>query len=146
MSDARTALPRRLLRCALLHAETYEEVEADRSSIRQAVVIVLAAAVSSAAGAWLETLTWHANPGQSSLALGLEMAARAIEHVVFWLGGSAFAYMIGASFFRGPETETDYAEVLRTAGFAFTPSLLSFLVFLPPAAAWTTPGSIGSKS
>jgi hypothetical protein len=50
------------------------------------------------------------------------------------VGGSTFAFMVGATFFRGPETETDFAEVLRTTGFAFTPALLRIFVILPPPA------------
>jgi hypothetical protein len=126
-------MPLRLLRCSLLHADTYEEVEADPSSISQAAVMVLLAAVSAGSGAWLETLTWHPAGADSPLGLALETSARAIEPLVFWAGGAAFAYMVGSSFFRGPETQTDYAEVLRTTGFAFTPGLLSFLVVVPPA-------------
>ena len=42
--------------------------------------------------------------------------------------------MVGASFFRGPETETDFPEVLRTTGFAFAPALLRVFAFLPPQA------------
>ena len=41
---------------------------------------------------------------------------------------------MGSSFFRGPETETDYLEVLRTTGFAFGPSVLRFLAWVPPTA------------
>ena len=40
--------------------------------------------------------------------------------------------MVGATIFRGPETQTDYAEVLRTTGFAFTPGLLRVFAFVPP--------------
>jgi hypothetical protein len=133
VSSLRTPMPQRLLRCSLLHADTYEEVEADPSSIRQAAVIVLLASVSAGTGAWLETLTWHPSGADSPLALALEASTRAIEPLVFWAGGAAFAYMVGSSFFRGPETETDYAEVLRTTGFAFTPGLFSCLVVVPPA-------------
>ena len=50
---------------------------------------------------------------------------------MFWLGASLFAYMAGASFFRGPHTQTDFAEVLRTTGFAFAPGLLRVLGGLP---------------
>lgn len=133
MSDA-TPFLLRVVRGAALHADTFEEVEAEPRSIRQAVLVVALACVSAAAGAWLETLTWRPGGAGLSLALGLEMAARAIELAVLWLGGSAFAYMVGSSFFRGPDTETDYAELLRTVGFAFGPALLSFLACLPPAA------------
>ena len=39
--------------------------------------------------------------------------------------------MVGATFLRGPHTATDYAEVLRTTGFAFGPGLLAVLAALP---------------
>jgi hypothetical protein len=132
MSAAPTPIHLRLLGCSLLRADSYEEVEADRSSIRQALGVVVLAALSAAAGAWLETFTWRSPQPASSLVLMLEMSTRGIEPLVFWFGGAAFAYMVGSSFFRGPDTQTDYAEVLRTTGFAFTPGLLSFLAFLSP--------------
>ncbi|MGH0036989.1 MAG: YIP1 family protein [Myxococcota bacterium] len=133
MTPARTPMHLRLVRCARLHADTYEEVEADHTAIGQAFLVVVVAAVAATVGGWLETFTWHAGGYESAFALGLELAARAIEPVLFWLGGAAFAYMVGSSFFRGPETETDYAEVLRTTGFAFAPGWLACLVFVPPA-------------
>ncbi len=78
----------------------------------------------------------------ASGAIGGEIAGKAPLHValdlfeplVLWLGGSAFTYMVGATFLRGPHTVTDYAEVLRTTGFAFTPGILRGLVAVPPAA------------
>jgi hypothetical protein len=42
--------------------------------------------------------------------------------------------MVGAGFFRGPSTQTDFSEVLRTTGFAFTTALLRVFVFAPPTA------------
>lgn len=135
MSDAPTPLLRRMLRCAVLHADTYEEVEADPGCWPQALLVVAVTALSSAAGAWLETWTWHPVAEDGSLGLALEVAARGLEPLVLWLGGAAFAYMVGSSFFRGPETETDYAEVLRTTGFAFAPGWLFFASLVPPAAA-----------
>ena len=124
-----SSFPRRLLRAALLDAEIYEEVEADRSSIAQAFVVVVGAGVAISLGRWL----------QATLAgVGIEqrlfqLAVSFLEPMVLWFGGSAFAFMVGASFFRGPETETDFPEVLRTTGFAFTPGLLLVFSCLPPA-------------
>jgi hypothetical protein len=119
-----------MLRAALLHADIYEEVEADRSSIRQAWVVVLAAATAIGVARYLQA----AGVGLTGQPLALQVALSVIEPVVVWLAGSAFAFMVGASFFRGPETETDFAEVLRTTGFAFTPALLRIFAFVPPAA------------
>jgi hypothetical protein len=116
-----------MLRAALLHADTYEEVEADRSSLRQATGIVVAAALCIAAARAIQ----GSQAGVEGERLAFQVALSLLETLVLWLGGSAFALMVGATFFRGPETESDYAEVLRTTGFAFTPALLRLLVFLP---------------
>jgi hypothetical protein len=113
------SLPRRMLRAALLESALYEEVEAERRSLGQAFVVVLLASGAGVLGAWLA-----AHPP-------LRLALEALEPIVFWLGASLFAYMAGATFFRGPHTQTDYAEVLRTTGFAFTPGLLRVLGGLP---------------
>lgn len=129
--NSRSPLWQRMGRAALLHADTYEEVEADRSSIRQAAGIVCLASLAASFGFWMRLHVGHTLP-PGSLPLPLQLAVIALEPIVLWLGGSAFAYMLGTSFLRGPETETDYREVLRTTGFAFTPALLSALAFLPP--------------
>jgi hypothetical protein len=117
-------------RAALLHAPTYEEIEADRSALRQAAAIVLGVAAAAALGVWLRTQLGHPLPARQ---LAVQLAIVALEPIVVWLGSSAFAYMVGATFLRGPKTETNYAEVLRTVGFAFTPGLLFVLGCLPPS-------------
>ena len=136
----RTGFLRRMWRAALLHADTYEEVEADRSSIGQAFAIVIAASTAASLGAWLRVASGHALP-KEALPLPLHLALIALEPLAIWLMSSVFIYMVGATFLRGPETETDYAEVLRTTGFAFSPGLLLFFVWLPPdevgLAAWS---------
>jgi hypothetical protein len=113
------SLPARMWRAARLESALYEEVEAEPRSLAQAVVVVLLASGAGALGAWFG--------GHPSLRLALE----AIEPLVFWIGASLFAYMAGATFFRGPHTQTDFAEVLRTTGFAFTPGLLRIFGALP---------------
>ena len=125
-----TSFPLRVLRAALLHADTYEEVEADRSSIGQACVVVFAAAFAGGVARWLA----GARPWLPGEALEVQIVLSAIEPLVLWIGGSAFAYMVGSSFFRGPETKTDFLEVLRTTGFAFAPGLLRVFAFVPPPA------------
>jgi hypothetical protein len=120
-----------MLGAALLHADTFEEVEADRSSLWQATGVVMMASLAAVTGFWLRLETGHVLP-PGSLPVPLQLGVIFIEPLVLWTGGSAFTFMVGASFFRGPKTETDYAEVLRTTGFAFTPALLAVLAFLPP--------------
>ncbi len=114
------ALPRRMWRAALLEADFYEEVEAEKRSIGQAAVVVALACAAGASGSWL-----------AGVPAG-RIVVDVIEPLVLWIGGSTFSYMVGATFFRGPETETDFLEVLRTTGFAFAPALLFPLAALVP--------------
>ena len=135
-----TSFPLRMWRASLLHADTYEEVEADRGAIGQAFAIVLMASGAGALGTWIRVATGNPLP-ENALPLPIHLALIVLEPLTVWLLSSAFTYMVGATFLRGPETETDYAEVLRTTGFAFSPGLLLFFVWLPPMelglAMWT---------
>ena len=117
----------RMLRAALLHADTYEEVEADKRSIRQATLVVFAACIAVGVARYVQASAagFSANP------LVLQVTLSVIEPLLLWTGASAFCFMVGATFFRGPETETDFAEVLRTTGFAFTPALLRIFAVVP---------------
>ena len=117
-------------RAAWLHADTYEEVVADPSSIGQATLVVVAACLAIGVARYLQS----AGAGVPDSPLVLQVFLSVLEPFVIWIGGSAFSFMVGATFFRGPETETDFAEVLRTTGFAFTPALLRIFAIVPPPA------------
>jgi len=124
----RSLLPR-MWRAARLEADLYEEVEAEPEALRQALVVVLLTASAGAAGSLLADLGWGTETPAADIAF--RAGVRFLTPVVIWLAGTAFAYMVGATFFRGPETESDYAELLRTAGFAFAPGLLRILTGVP---------------
>lgn len=126
----KTGFGLRMLRAAWLHADTYEEVEADKHSIGQATLIVLAACATIGAARYIQS----SGAGVPENPLAFQVILSVVEPLVLWIGGSAFAFMVGATFFRGPETETDFMEVLRTSGFAFTPALLRIFAILPPPA------------
>ena len=120
----------RMWNASLLDADTYEEVEADHSAIGQAVVVVMAAAAAGGLGSyWLHAVHRGIPLDVAILPVALEV----LEPIVLWVGGSFFSYMVGATFFRGPETETDFAEVLRTVGFAFTPGIFRLIGFGLPS-------------
>jgi len=124
-----TSFGRRMLRAAALHAATYEEIEADRSSIWQATLVVLGACAAIGVARYVQS----SGVGLPASPLVLQVTLSIVEPLVLWVGGSAFVFMVGASFFRGPDTETDFPEVLRTTGFAFTPALLRiFAIAQPP--------------
>jgi hypothetical protein len=112
-----------------LHADTYEEVEADRSSLVQATGIVIASCLAIGVATVIQDLRLDMPTGRLAFQVALSM----LVPMLVWVAGSAFAFMVGSSFFRGQETETDFAEVLRTTGFAFTPGLLRVFAWVPPA-------------
>ena len=120
-----------MLRASMLDADIYEEVEADPNSIRQALAIVLTVSGAGALSTWIRVAGGQPLP-ESALPLPLHLLIIGLEPLTIWLVSSVFTYMVGATFLRGPETETDYPEVLRTTGFAFTPGLLLFFAWLPP--------------
>jgi hypothetical protein len=119
----------RMLGASFLDADTFEEVEADRGATWQGASVVMMAALSGALGSlWLHAVH-RGIPGPVAM---LPVTLELLEPLVLWVGSSFFAYMVGATFFRGPETETDYREVLRTVGFAFTPAIFRLVGFLLP--------------
>ena len=67
-----TPFPLRMWRASLLHADTYEEVEADRSSIGQAFAVVLMASGAGALGTWIRVVSGHPLP-ESALPLPLHL-------------------------------------------------------------------------
>jgi hypothetical protein len=118
-----------MLGAALLRSDVYEEVEADPRSLGQAALVVAVACAAIGVASFVRGI----QAGVAPQRLLFQVAVVGLLPAIGWLGGSAFAYMVGASFLRGPHTTTDYLEVLRTTGFALSPGLLRALAWLPPA-------------
>ena len=103
-----SSLGRRMWGAARLHADTYEEVEADRSSIGQATLLVAVACAAAATG----TLVRGDNAGGSVVALAVQASVSGLLPSVLWLGGSIFAYMVGATFLIGRNNTLSHLEYL----------------------------------
>ncbi|MCK4964378.1 MAG: hypothetical protein KAS54_04795, partial [Dehalococcoidia bacterium] len=99
----------RMIRAAKLDVNLYEEVEADTTATRQALLVVLIYSICAGIGSGLVNV-WNENVGHFfwSLFVGL------ISALVFWLMWSLITYFIGTRLFRGPETSATYGELLRT--------------------------------
>jgi hypothetical protein len=113
----------RMTRAALLDAQAYEEVEADRSATRQAFAVVLLASVAAGIGS-LDNNGWAG--------IGYITGA-ALAGWWVWAGLTSF---IGTRLLPGPETESDIGELLRTLGFASAPGVLLVLAVIPPLSFW----------
>jgi len=132
---------RRLVGAAVLDAETYEEVEADRSATPQALTVVVLSSLAAGIGArglssGSATLTFFA--GASVIAL------------MAWATWALVMFEIGARILPTAETRVDVGELLRTLGFAATPGLIQVFGALPGATApmfglaivWTLAASV----
>ena len=119
------SFPERLLRASLLHADTYEEVEADASAGPQAFAVVLL----SSAAVGIGGIT---NSGAEGILIQIVCA------VVGWWTWAYATYFIGTKLLPTPETSADPGQLLRTMGFAGAPGIVRLLMLVPVLAfpAW----------
>ncbi len=116
----------RLIRVARLDASIYAELKDDQTTTWQAVIIVVAVALS------------HAILGVVFATRGNWNVLRSIipslqSEIIFWLVRATVMYLIGAHIFKSPVT---YGAVLRTLGFAALPGVLYALGFISDAILW----------
>jgi len=116
------ALPRRMVGAALLHADTYEEVEHDRSATPQAFVVVVLAAAAAGLGG-IENhgamgVVWHT-----------------VARVALWAVWAWVTCIIGTRLLPTAETRSDWGELLRTIGFSSAPGVLHVLGLFAPITA-----------
>ena len=110
----------RIFRAAKLDAHLYEEVEADKSAMSQAMTVVV---LSSVAG------------GIGSVGMGVGGPGGIVMGIIVSLGGwyiwAYLTYFIGTKFLPEPQTKADHGELLRTIGFSSSPGLIRVLGIIP---------------
>ena len=110
----------RMIDAARLKAEVYEEVEADKSATRSAMMVVVLAALAT---------------GIAFLGLGETNVVGLVLGVATSLLGWALlawiTYMVGTRLFPTPETSADWGELARTLGFAQSPGVLRIFGLVP---------------
>lgn len=110
----------RIVGAAQLKAAIYEEVEADATATAQAMGVVLLASVAAGIG---------------SVGLGAggfrNIAFGAVGSLVGWVIWAFMTYVIGTRLLPEPQTRADIGELMRTLGFAQSPSLARVFVALP---------------
>jgi hypothetical protein len=107
-----------MLRAAKLDVPFYEEVEADRSAMPQAMGVVVLSSLAAGVGS-------VANLGLSGMLLGT-LAALGSWYLWAWL-----TYFIGTRFLAEAQTEADLGQLLRTTGFSSSPGLIRVLGIIP---------------
>ena len=108
----------RMIRAAKLDVTLYEEVEADKGAMQQAMGVVILAGLAAGIGTAGTT-------GIKGLVLGT------IISLTGWLIWAFLTYYIGTRLFPEPQTKADYGELLRTIGFSSSPGVLRILGIIP---------------
>ena len=112
----------RIIRAAKLDVHLYEEVEADREAMGQAMGVVLLSSVAAGLG----TITRGGFAGiVPSILLGTLFA------LISWYVWACLTYYIGTKFLPEPQTKADLGELLRTIGFSSSPGLIRVLGVIP---------------
>jgi hypothetical protein len=111
----------KLYRAVILDSELYEEVEADKSLTRQALMTVALVAI-------IEGI-FSLGAQDQGLFLGLSQAI--FGSVTRWVIWAFFIAFVGTRILPEPETESNTGELLRTLGFAYAPGVFYVFASLP---------------
>ena len=108
----------RMIRAAKLDVNLYEEVEADKNAMGQAVGVV---ALSSLAGG----IGFMQTAGLTGLVIGT------VGSLLGWYIWAFLTYVIGTKLLPEPQTRADHGELLRTIGFSSAPGILRIFGIIP---------------
>ena len=106
-----TVFKDRIIRAAKLDVNLYEEVEADRGALGQAMGVVVLSSIAAGVGSITRV-------GFSGIFIGT------ITALIGWYVWAYLTYFIGTKFLPEPQTEADIGELLRTIGFSSSPGLI----------------------
>jgi Yip1 domain len=109
----------RMIRAARLDVSLYEEVEADKSAMGQAIGVVVLSSLAAGIG------TIGEFGGYGHLIGGVFWS------LVTWVVWAALTYWIGAHLLPEPQTKADLGEMLRTTGFSSVPGVIRVIGILP---------------
>jgi hypothetical protein len=108
----------RMVRAAKLDVNLYEEVEADKGSMGQALGVVVLSSIAAGIGSIGTT-------GLKGIIIGT------ITALISWYVWAYMTYFIGAKLLPEPQTKADHGELLRTIGFSSAPGLIRVLAIIP---------------
>ena len=112
------SLQNRMIRAAKLDVNLYEEVEADKGAMGQAMAVVVLSSVAAGIGS-------IARGGVPGIVWGTILA------LIGWFVWAYLTYFIGTKLLPEPQTKSTPGELLRTIGFSSSPGLIRVLGFIP---------------
>ena len=105
----------RMIGAARLNVDTFEEVEADTSTTKQALLVVALVALATGIG----------SGGIVGLVIGTILA------VAGWALWAWIVYLVGTKVLPEPDTDADWGQLARTLGFAQSPGILKVFGAVP---------------
>jgi len=108
----------RMIRAARLDVSLYEEVEADKGALGQAMAVVVLSSIA-------------AGLGSSAMGGVIGILTGTIASLIGWYIWAYLTYFIGAKVFPEPQTKADHGELLRTIGFSSAPGLIRVFGLIP---------------
>ena len=110
-------LTERMIRAAKLDVNLYEEVEADKAAMGQAMGVVVLSSLAAGIG---------------SISMGvINLIVITIVALVGWYIWAYLTYFIGTKLLPEAQTTADHGELLRTIGFSSSPGLIRILGIIP---------------
>ena len=107
----------RIIRAAKLDVNLYEEVEADKAAMGQAMGVVVLSSLAAGIG---------------SISMGvINLIVITIVALVGWYIWAYLTYFIGTKLLPEAQTTADHGELLRTIGFSSSPGLIRILGIIP---------------
>ncbi|MBL7046392.1 MAG: YIP1 family protein [Candidatus Marinimicrobia bacterium] len=113
----------RIIRAAKLDVNLYEEVEADKGALGQAMGVVVLSSIAAGLGS-------VERAGIGGILIGTILA------LIGWYIWAYITYLIGTKLLPEPQTKADHSELLRTIGFASSPGLIRILGIIPGLASF----------
>jgi len=108
----------RIVRAAKLDVNLYEEVEADKGAMVQAMGVVVLSSIAAGIGS-IGTI------GAKGIIIG------AVTALIAWYVWAYITYFVGVKILPEPQTKADHGELLRTIGFSSSPGLIRVLAIIP---------------
>ena len=113
-----TGFKNRIIRAAKLDVNLYEEVEADKGALGQAMGVVVLSSIAAGLGS-------IGRLGLGGILIGTVTA------LIGWYVWAYLTYFIGTKLLPEPQTKADHGELLRTIGFSSSPGLIRVLGIIP---------------
>lgn len=118
----------RMIGAAMLRSSTYEEIEADKSALPQAIGIVILVTLCGIIG---DVLAGAMSGGVDPVGVLGSVLNGGLFGLLRWALWVTLILLVGGKMLKTDSTETNWAELGRVVGFAYTPGVLVLLSFLP---------------